>query len=435
MSGIGYVNNIVKDKAKGRAKEKTKELDKAKVELLAPAGNLEKLKMAIIYGADAVYLGGEEFGLRASAGNFGQEELKEGIAFAHSNGKKVYLTMNIIPHNEDFDDMPAYIREAKNASVDAVIFSDPGIFDLLRQEAPDMELHLSTQANNTNWRSASFWHRMGVKRVILARELSLHEITEIRRNVPEELELEMFVHGSMCISYSGRCLLSNYMADRDSNRGLCAHPCRWKYHLVEEKRPGEYMPVFENERGTYIFNSKDLCLIEHIPQIIGSGITSLKIEGRMKSSYYVATVIKAYREALDAYAADPQNYKYNMVWLEEMSKASHREYTSGFYSSKPTGKEQIYESGSYIREYDFVGLVTSYDAASGIAVIEQRNRFAVGEELEIVSPRGPFHLQKVHGMKNADGEEILVAPHPQMTVYLPMDKPVEPYTMLRRKGV
>lgn len=406
-----------------------------KVELLAPAGNLEKLKMAIIYGADAVYLGGEEFGLRASAGNFGQEELEEGIAFAHSNGKKVYLTMNIIPHNEDFNDMPAYIRQVKDAGVDAVIFSDPGIFDLLRLEAPEMELHLSTQANNTNWRSAAFWHRMGVKRVIVARELSLSEIKEIREKVPEKLELEMFVHGSMCISYSGRCLLSNYMADRDSNRGLCAHPCRWKYHLVEEKRPGEYMPVFENERGTYIFNSKDLCLIEHIPELIDSGITSLKIEGRMKSSYYVATVIKAYREALDAYAADPRNYRFDKVWLEEMSKASHREYTTGFYLGKPTGKEQIYESGSYIREYDFVGLVTSYDAVSGIAAIEQRNRFALGEELEIVGPRGPYHTQKVHSMKNADREDIEVAPHPQMTVYMPMDRPVEEYTMLRRKGI
>lgn len=434
MSEVESEKTKVKVKDKDKDKTEVKNKVRTKVELLAPAGNLEKLKMAIIYGADAVYLGGEEFGLRASADNFSPEELKEGIYFAHSNGKKVYLAMNIIPHNQDFEDMPAYIRQAKDAGVDAVIFSDPGIFDLLRQEAPEMELHLSTQANNTNWRSAAFWYRMGVKRVILARELSLHEISEISQNVPQELELEMFVHGSMCISYSGRCLLSNYMADRDSNRGLCAHPCRWKYHLVEEKRPGEYMPVFENERGTYIFNSKDLCLIEHIPEIIDSGVTSLKIEGRMKSSYYVATVVKAYREALDAYAVDPQNYRYDKAWLEEMSKASHREYTTGFYSGKPTGKEQIYESGSYIREYDFVGLIASYDAASGIATIEQRNRFARGEELEVVAPRGTYHIQKVHSMKNADGESIDVAPHPQMTVYMPTDRPVEPYTMLRRKG-
>ncbi|MEN6316864.1 MAG: U32 family peptidase [Clostridiaceae bacterium] len=410
------------------------EKSKAKIELLAPAGNLEKLKMAVIYGADAVYLGGEEFGLRAAAGNFNREELSEGIHFAHFRGKKVYLTMNIIPHNEDFEGMPEYIRQVKEAGVDAVIFSDPGIFDMLRQEAPEIELHLSTQANNTNWRSAAFWHRMGVKRIILARELSLDEISEIRQKVPEELELEMFVHGSMCISYSGRCLLSNYMADRDSNRGLCAHPCRWKYYLMEEKRPGEYMPVFENERGTYIFNSKDLCLVGHIPEIIGSGITSLKIEGRMKSSYYVATVIKAYREALDAYTADPANYRYDKIWIEEMSKASHREYTTGFYLGKPTGKDQIYESGAYIREYDFVGMVMSYDAASGIALIEQRNRFAIGEELEVVPPKGPYRVQRVTSMKNADGVEIDVAPHPQMTVYMKMDAPVEPYTMLRREG-
>ena len=404
-----------------------------RIELLAAAGNLEKLKMAIIYGADAVYLGGEEFGLRASAGNFGSDEMKEGISFAHSRGKKVYVTMNIIPHNEDFDGMPEYIRKLRDMGADAVIFSDPGIFDMLRQVAPDMELHLSTQANNTNWRSAAFWHRQGVKRIILARELSLGEIREIRKNVPKDLELEMFVHGAMCISYSGRCLLSNYMAGRDANRGLCAHPCRWKYHLVEEKRPGEYMPVYEDERGTYIFNSKDLCLIDRLPDIIGSGITSLKIEGRMKSSYYVATVVKAYREALDSYIADPEGYVFYKSWIKEMSKASHREYTTGFFDEKPSGRGQIYESSSYIREYDFVGLVTSYDSASGIATIEQRNRFVIGDELEVVSPKGPFDIHKVTSMKNEDGEDIDAAPHPQMTVYMPME-PVEPYAMLRRKS-
>ena len=410
-----------------------KGISKGKVELLAPAGNLEKLKMAIIYGADAVYLGGEEFGLRASAGNFGMDELKEGFSFAHSRGKRVYVTMNIIPHNEDFDGMPEYIRQVRDLGADAVIFSDPGIFDLLRQEAPDMELHLSTQANNTNWRSAAFWHRQGVKRIILARELSLNEIREIRQNIPKELELEMFVHGAMCISYSGRCLLSNYMAGRDANRGLCAHPCRWKYHLVEEKRPGEYMPVYENERGTYIFNSKDLCLIDRLPKIIESGVTSLKIEGRMKSSYYVATIVKAYREALDAYDADPEKYVFKDAWLDEMSKASHREYTTGFFEGKPSGREQIYESSSYIREYDFVGLVTAYDSAAGVATIEQRNRFVIGDELEVVGPKGSFGIHRVTSMKNEDSEDIDAAPHPQMTVYMPME-PVEPYTMLRRKG-
>jgi putative protease len=404
-----------------------------RVELLAPAGNLEKLKMAIIYGADAVYLAGEEFGLRANAGNFSPEELREGIEFAHARGKRVYMTMNIIPHNEDFENMPANIRQARDAGVDAIIFSDPGVLDLIKQEAPDMELHLSTQANNTNWRSAAFWHRQGVQRIILARELSSNEIKEIRENVPEDLELEMFVHGAMCISYSGRCLLSNYMANRDSNRGTCAHPCRWKYHLVEEKRPGEYMPIFEDERGTYIFNSKDLCLIEYLPQIIESGVTSLKIEGRMKSSYYVATVVKAYRQALDAYYADPVNYEFDSTWMDEMSKASHREYTTGFFKGKPSGKEQNYKTSSYIREYDFVGLVREYDKASGIATIEQRNRFVIGDELELVSPHGTFTVQKVASMKNDEGESIEAAPHPQMTVYMPMDMPVAPFTMLRRK--
>jgi len=404
-----------------------------KVELLAPAGNLEKLKMAVIYGADAVYLGGEEFGLRAFAGNFTREELKEGIEFAHERGKKVYITMNIIPHNEDFEGMPEYIRWIREAGADAIIFSDPGVLELIKQEAPDMELHLSTQANNTNWRSASFWHKQGVKRIILARELSFKEIRQIRDQVPDSLQLEMFVHGSMCISYSGRCLLSNYMAGRDSNRGLCAHPCRWKYYLVEEKRPGEYLPVVEDERGTYIFNSKDLCLIEHIPQIIETGVTSLKIEGRMKSSYYVATVVKSYREALDAYYKDPAGYKFDPAWLEELKKASHREFTTGFCFSKPTGNEQIYTSSSYIRDYDFVGLVTAYDSTTGIATIEQRNRFASGDELEVVPPSGNYFIQKVRSMKNADGEDIDVAPHPQMTVYMPVDRPVEPFTMLRRK--
>ncbi|MGE5613655.1 MAG: peptidase U32 family protein [Bacillota bacterium] len=407
----------------------------ARVELLAPAGSLEKLKMAIVYGADAVYLGGEEFGLRAYAGNFGPRDLKEGIHFAHSKGKKVYLTMNIIPHNEDFKGMPEYIREVRDAGVDAIIFSDPGVFDLIRREAPDMELHLSTQANNTNWRSALFWHRHGVKRIILARELSLDEIREIRKNTPEDLELEIFVHGAMCISYSGRCLLSNYMAERDSNRGLCTHSCRWKYYLMEETRPGKYMPVFEDDRGAYILNSKDLCLIGYLPEIIESGIMHLKIEGRMKSSYYVATVVKAYREAIDAYLQDPVHYRFDKNLMAEISKASHREYTTGFFLGKPSGSAHNYESSSYVREYDFVGLVMSYDPSSGIAEIEQRNKFAIGDELEVVSPRGPFYIQKVVSMKNCDGEEIEAAPHPQMTVYMPMDRPVEPFSMLRRKAL
>ncbi|MCX8130076.1 MAG: U32 family peptidase [Clostridia bacterium] len=405
-----------------------------KVELLAPAGNLEKLKMAIEYGADAVYIGGEEYGLRASADNFNLEEMKDGIEYTHSKGKKIYLTMNIIPHNEDLSEMPAYVESVSKLGIDAIILSDPGVYSIVKECAPEMEIHLSTQANNTNWRSARFWHEHGVRRIVLARELSFSEIKEIREKTDKALELEIFIHGAMCISYSGRCLLSNYMANRDSNRGQCAHPCRWKYHLVEEKRPGEYMPVFENERGTFIYNSKDLCLIEHIPDIIESGVYSLKIEGRMKSSYYVATIVRAYRQAIDEYYNDPEKYIFNPKLLEEISKASHREYTTGFYFNKPTGQDQIYHTSSYIREYDFVGLVTAYDKVTGMATIEQRNRMYTGDEIEVVRPGGGYFVQNIKTMKNIEGEEIEVAPHPQMTVFMPMDQEVEEYTMLRRKG-
>lgn len=404
------------------------------IELLAPAGNLEKLKMAVLYGADAVYIGGEEYGLRAGAGNFSPDEMLRGIDFAHSRGKRIYLTMNIIPHNAELEGMADYVREAAGMKVDAIILSDPGTLSIVREAAPDMEIHLSTQANNTNWKSADFWHRQGVSRAILARELSLKEIREIRDRTPASLELEIFIHGAMCISYSGRCLLSGYMAGRDANRGLCAHPCRWKYYLMEEKRPGEYMPVYENERGTFLYNSKDLCTIEHIPELVGTGATGLKIEGRMKSSYYVATVVKAYRQALDAYIQNPSGYRFDPVWLEEISKASHREYTSGFYFERPGGDAQIYHTSSYIREYDFVGLVRSYDSATGLAEVEQRNRMFTGDELEVVPPEGNYFAQTIKYMKNSEGAGIESAPHPQMTVYMPLDKEVPAFTMLRRKG-
>ena len=405
-----------------------------KVELLAPAGNLEKLKMAIRYGADAVYAGGEEYGLRAYADNFSDGELREGIEYAHARGKRVYITANIIPHNEDLEQMPEYVGKLTEMGADAVIISDPGVYAVVKEIAPAMEIHLSTQANNTNWRSAAFWHEHGVKRIILARELSFSEIKEIRKKTPPTLALEIFIHGAMCISYSGRCLLSNYMAGRDSNRGLCAHPCRWKYSLMEEKRPGEYMPVYENERGTFIYNSKDLCMIGHIPEIIRSGVESLKIEGRMKSSFYVATVVKAYREAIDAYFDDPEGYRFDPRWMEEISKASHREFTTGFYLGKPTGEDQIYRSSAYIREYDFIGLVKEYDRSTGRALVEQRNRMRAGEEIEVVLPGGDYFTQKLRGMKNADGEAIDVAPHPQMAVYMDMDREVPVYAMLRRKS-
>jgi len=405
-----------------------------KAELLAPAGSLEKLKMAVVYGADAVYLGGEAYGLRAYAENFSLDDLKEGVKFAHDRGKKVYITMNIFPHNEDLENMPDYIKEVEKVGVDAIILSDPGVLSLVKEIAPDMEIHLSTQANNINWMSANFWHKQGVKRIILARELSFNEIKEIREKTPPSLELEIFVHGAMCISYSGRCLLSSYMAGRDSNRGLCAHPCRWKYYLMEEKRPGEYFPVYENERGTFIFNSKDLCMIEYIPQIIESGVTSLKIEGRMKSSFYVATVVKAYRQALDSYYQNKDNFVLDPKLLEEVAKASHREFSTGFFFNKPDSQSQIYNTSSYIREYDFVGVVQNYDKATKIATIEQRNRMYKGEEIEVVNPKGDFFVHKIEWMKNADGEEIDVAPHPQMTVYMPMKEEVEEYTILRRKS-
>jgi putative protease len=404
-----------------------------KVELLAPAGNIEKLKMAILYGADAVYIGGQRFGLRASADNFSIEDMKEGLQFAHERKCRIYVTVNIIPHNQDLVGLPEYIKQLDELGVDALIVSDPGIFAIVRKVAPDMEIHISTQANNTNYASANFWHELGAKRIVVARELSLSEIKEIDAMTPDELDIEAFVHGAMCISYSGRCLLSNYMAGRDSNKGACSHPCRWKYQLVEEKRPGEYYPVYEDERGTYIFNSKDLCMIEHIPELIEAGIFSFKIEGRMKSSFYVATVVNAYRRAIDAYFADPGSYKFDPQWLEELSKASHREYTTGFYFNKTTGEDQIYHTSSYIRDYDFVGLVLEYDSQTKLAKIEQRNRMIVGDEIEVMSPEKDYFIQTITAMENEEREAIRTAPHAQMIVYMKMEQEVVPYTILRRK--
>ncbi len=403
-------------------------------ELLAPAGNMERLKMAVIYGADAVYIGGEEYGLRAFADNFTLEDMKEGIDFAHSRGKKVYVTANIIPHNRDISGMEKYLKEISDMKADAVIVSDPGVIELVKEISPEMEIHISTQANNVNWRTVSFWHKLGAKRVVLARELSLEEIKEIRDRVPESLELELFIHGAMCISYSGRCLLSNYMAGRDSNLGMCAHPCRWKYYLMEEKRPGEYLPVYENERGTFIFNSKDLCMIEHISDILVSGVHSLKIEGRMKSSYYVATVVKAYRQAIDEYINNPGAYIFKEQWLEEISKASHRDYTTGFYFERPDSDAHRYESSSYIREYDFVGIVIDYNDENKAAKVEQRNKIFVGDEVEVVPPQGDWFEQKVEWMKNAEGERIDSAPHAQMIIEIPVSNPVEKFTIIRRKN-
>ena len=399
-----------------------------KVELLAPAGSLAKLKYALVYGADAVYIGGEEFSLRVAAKNFTADEIKEGIDFAHNLGKKVYITANIIPHNGDIKKFPEFVREVDALGADAIIISDPGMFALAKKYAPRLDIHISTQANNTNFESAKFWHSQGAKRVILAREMSFDEIREIRENTPSDLELECFVHGAMCISYSGRCLLSNYMTHRDANMGACAHPCRWKYALVEEKRPGEYMPVFENERGTFIYNSKDLCMIERIPEIIESGITSLKIEGRVKNELYVATVVKAYRREIDAYYKDKKNYKFNPENLEELKKISYRGYTTGFFDEKPKGTEQVYTSSTYIQNYQTTAVVKAFDKQTKTVTLEQRNRFFAGDEIEFLMPNG-----ENRSLTDADGNSIDVAPHPQMIVKFKVDFDVEDYSIVRTK--
>ena len=406
-----------------------------KVELLAPAGNLEKMKMALVYGADAVFVGGERYGLRAHAGNFSMDELEEGVALAHEMGRKVYLTVNIIPHNDDLEGLDEFVDRTVKIGLDALIVADPGVYQVARSVSPDIDIHLSTQANVTNWRSALYWYRQGVRRIILSRELTLDEIVIIREKVPDDLELEVFVHGAMCVSYSGRCLLSSYMAGRDSNRGSCVHPCRWKYYLMEETRPGQYFPVYENDSGTYIFNSKDLCMIQHLPELIGTGISNMKIEGRMKSAYYVATVIKAYREALDSYYKDPENYVFNPAHLEEVSKASHREFTTGFYFGRGSEGKQVYDTSDYIREYDFVGIVKDYETDTGYAVVEQRNRIQAGDEVEIVPPEGPYFTQIIEHMTDMENNPITSAPHAQMMIRIPLGRQVPPYSILRRKAM
>jgi len=405
-----------------------------KVELLAPAGNLYKLKIALKYGADAVYIGGECFSLRTAADNFTPEEMREGIEFAHNMGKKVYITANIIPHNRDLKEMERYFKEIADMGADAVIISDLGAFNICRRVAPDLEIHISTQANNTNYATVQSWYEMGAKRVVLAREMTLSEVREIRDNISSDCELEAFIHGAMCVSYSGRCLLSNYMTARDSNYGACSHPCRWNYALMEEKRPGEYLPVYENERGTFIMNSKDLCMIEHIPEIIGSGVYSLKIEGRVKSEYYVATIIAAYRKAINAYYADPENYEFNPVWLEEVKKVSHRDYYTGFFFGIPDTGAQIYGSSSYIRTCDIIGIVLDYDVKTGLAKVTQRNRFFLGDEIEIMQPGKDFTTQKVEVLKDENMNDIEVANHAAMTLYIKTDVPVVKDAMLRKKA-
>ena len=404
-----------------------------KCELLAPAGNLYKLKIAIKYGADAVYIGGEAFSLRTAADNFTLDEMKEGIEFAHKYGKKVYITANIIAKDSDIPKMREYFKEIYDIGADAVIISDLGAFFVCREAAPDLEVHISTQANNTNSETVKAWHKMGAKRVVLAREMTLSEARHIYENIPSECELEAFIHGAMCISYSGRCLLSNYMTHRDSNRGACSHPCRWNYALMEEKRQGEYFPVYENERGTFIMNSKDLCMIEHVDDLIKSGIYSFKIEGRVKSEYYVATVVQAYRRAIDAYYENPENYRYDPSLLDEICKVSHREYYTGFFYSLPPEGAQIFGSSSYIRECDIVGIVREFDEATMIAKVEQRNRFFIGDEIEVLRPGQPYFTQKVTYLKDEEGNDLDAVRHAAMIFYIKLEEYAPVDSMLRRK--
>ena len=401
-------------------------------ELLVPASSLEVLKIAVIFGADAVYIGGEAFGLRAKAKNFTNEEIKEGIAFAHEHGVKVYVTANILAHNQDLDGVRKYFTELKEIKPDALIISDPGVFMIAKEICPEIEIHISTQANNTNYGTYQFWYAQGAKRVVSARELSLAEIKEIRDNIPKDLEIETFIHGAMCISYSGRCLLSNYFTGRDANQGACTHPCRWKYAVVEEKRPGEYLPVYENERGTYIFNSKDLCMIEHIPELIDAGIDSLKIEGRMKTALYVATVARTYRKALDDYQKDPELYRKNMPWyLNQISNCTYRQFTTGFFFGKPDSESQIYDSNTYIKEYTYLGIVG--EVKDGLIRIEQRNKFSVGETIEIMKPDGRNVEAKVVRIVNQDGEEQENAPHPKQILFVELSEQADVYDLLRRQ--
>lgn len=404
-----------------------------KPELLIPASSLEVLKTAVIFGADAVYIGGEAFGLRAKAKNFSMEEMKEGIEFAHERGVKVYVTANILAHNYDLTGVEEYFKELREIHPDALIIADPGVFSIAKKVCPEIERHISTQANNTNYETYRFWYELGAKRVVSARELSMEEIRQIRANIPDDCEIETFIHGAMCISYSGRCLLSNYFTGRDANRGACTHPCRWKYAVVEETRPGEYMPVYENERGTYIFNSKDLCMIEHIPEILESGINSLKIEGRMKTALYVATVARTYRKAIDDCLQSRELYEKNLPWyLEQISNCTYRQFTTGFFYGKPDENTQIYDSNTYVKEYTYLGIVGEV-TDEGLCRIEQRNKFSVGEEIEIMKPDGENITTKVLQIFNEDGEEQESAPHPKQVLYIRLDQRADHYDILRRQ--
>lgn len=407
-----------------------------KIELLCPASSLEVLKIAVIFGADAVYIGGEAFGLRAKAKNFSPEEMAEGIHFAHEHGVKVYVTANILAHNADLDGVRQYFQELNDMKPDrpdGLIIADPAIFMLAKEICPDIERHISTQANNTNYGTFRFWYEMGAKRVVTARELSLREIREIRDHIPEDMDIETFIHGAMCISYSGRCLLSNFFTGRDANKGACTHPCRWKYSVMEEKRPGEYFPVYENERGTYIFNSKDLCMIEHIPDLIEAGIDSYKIEGRMKTALYVATVARTYRKAINDYLESPEKYQENMPWyLDQISNCTYRQFTTGFFYNKPTNETQIYDNNTYEKGYTYLGYAGPKNA-EGMYRVEQRNKFSVGEEIEVMKPNGDNIVTTVKRMVDENGQPMESCPHPQQVFYVDLGMELDEFDILRRQ--
>lgn len=407
---------------------------KRKPELLIPASSLEVLKTAVIFGADAVYIGGEAFGLRAKARNFSPEDMRAGIAFAHSYGRKVYVTANILAHNRDLEGVRAYFEELRELKPDALIISDPGVYQIAKEVCPELERHISTQANNTNYLTYRFWYEQGAKRVVSARELSLEELREIRANIPEDMEIETFVHGAMCISYSGRCLLSNYFTGRDANQGSCTHPCRWKYAVMEESRPGEYLPVYENERGTYIFNSKDLCMIEHIPELLESGIDSYKIEGRMKTALYVATVARTYRIAIDDCLASRELYEQKLPWYrEQIAACTYREFTTGFFYGRADADAQIYDSNTYRKGYTYLGIVEEVKA-DGLLKIEQRNKFSVGEQIEIMRPDGTNEEVRVEGIwDEQEGTPQESAPHPQQRLLVKLSGQARQYDLLRRR--
>lgn len=402
-------------------------------ELLIPASSLEVLKIAVIFGADAVYIGGEAFSLRAKAKNFSMEDMEEGIRFAHAHQVKVYVTANILAHNEDIADAMEYFSELKRIKPDALIISDPGLFLVAKKVCPEIEIHISTQANNVNYMTFRFWYQQGAKRVVTGRELSLKEIAKIRSEIPCEMEIETFVHGAMCISYSGRCLLSNYFTGRDANQGACTHPCRWKYAVVEEKRPGEYLPVYENERGTFLFNSKDLCMIEHLPDLIEAGVDSLKIEGRMKTALYVATVARTYRKALDSYKKSPQLYQEQMPWyLDQISNCTYRQFTTGFFYGKPSEEAQIYDNNTYIKEYTYLGIAGDTDS-KGRFCLEQRNKFSVGETIEIMKPDGSNIETIVEAIFDERGEAQESAPHSKQQLLVKLSVCPDKMDILRRQ--